>query len=187
MDNLYCTGAENSLSECRFDGWGSNDCTEAEAAGVVCESGLVLETESPPVIKAPRMSIQVNIENRHRRILSWNAVSVCHKIRNADRYLNHFRTYQSKLYCENPSKHSVMQPGGHSSTACHVFYFYGEIMSLWKATAWWFWENYFWFFWTKFSWSFRIFWGLGTYELFLAFAWIELSPCKNSHILKIQK
>jgi len=36
MDNLYCTGEEKDLSECRFDGWGSHDCTEAEGAGVIC-------------------------------------------------------------------------------------------------------------------------------------------------------
>ncbi|XP_075227026.1 lysyl oxidase-like 2 isoform X1 [Lycorma delicatula] len=37
MDNLYCTGKETRLSDCRFDGWGSSDCTPSESAGVICE------------------------------------------------------------------------------------------------------------------------------------------------------
>lgn len=36
MDNLFCTGKEKELSECRFDGWGQSDCDHSEAAGVVC-------------------------------------------------------------------------------------------------------------------------------------------------------
>ncbi|XP_022186790.1 lysyl oxidase homolog 3 [Nilaparvata lugens] len=37
MDNIYCTGSEKRLAECRFDGWGSSDCSPSEAAGVICE------------------------------------------------------------------------------------------------------------------------------------------------------
>lgn len=36
MDNLFCTGNEKELSECRFDGWGQSDCDHSEAAGVIC-------------------------------------------------------------------------------------------------------------------------------------------------------
>lgn len=37
MDNVFCDGNEDDLIHCRFDGWGNNDCTSAEAAGVICE------------------------------------------------------------------------------------------------------------------------------------------------------
>lgn len=46
MDNLYCVGGENNLTDCRFDGWGINDCEESEAAGVVCKPGPVSRLHS---------------------------------------------------------------------------------------------------------------------------------------------
>nr|CAI5867456.1 unnamed protein product [Callosobruchus analis] len=36
MDNIYCDGAEEEISTCRFDGWGQSDCNSEEAAGVIC-------------------------------------------------------------------------------------------------------------------------------------------------------
>jgi lysyl oxidase-like protein 2/3/4 len=36
MDNLFCTGREEEISQCRFDGWGQSDCDDTEAAGVIC-------------------------------------------------------------------------------------------------------------------------------------------------------
>ena len=37
MDEVNCTGKENFLSSCKFDGWGNNDCSHYEDAGVICE------------------------------------------------------------------------------------------------------------------------------------------------------
>ena len=80
MDNMYCSGGEKNLTDCRFDGWGMNDCHESEAAGVICRTGPGLRyvaaesttttttTAAPPleVVKkpqgdmVPRLRIKVN-------------------------------------------------------------------------------------------------------------------------------
>ena len=44
MDNLECTGHENSLSECEFNGWGEEDCGHHEDASVICEPGEEFRT-----------------------------------------------------------------------------------------------------------------------------------------------
>lgn len=36
MDELHCVGTENTLANCSFGGWGFNDCSHWEDAGVVC-------------------------------------------------------------------------------------------------------------------------------------------------------
>ena len=36
MDGLQCTGSENSLDECYFNGWESHDCSHSEDVSVVC-------------------------------------------------------------------------------------------------------------------------------------------------------
>lgn len=38
MDNVYCSGEEQALALCLFDGWKLHDCTTNEAAGVVCKT-----------------------------------------------------------------------------------------------------------------------------------------------------
>lgn len=40
MDNIHCDGNETEVRNCRFDGWGKNDCLPNEAAGVVCKRSL---------------------------------------------------------------------------------------------------------------------------------------------------
>lgn len=45
MDNVNCTGYENNIDECRFNGWGIHDCSHGEDAGVQCPSGTpILKT-----------------------------------------------------------------------------------------------------------------------------------------------
>ncbi|XP_021378643.1 deleted in malignant brain tumors 1 protein-like [Mizuhopecten yessoensis] len=36
MDSLRCTGNETDIADCQFDGWGKNDCSHSEDAGVQC-------------------------------------------------------------------------------------------------------------------------------------------------------
>lgn len=41
MDDLVCEGTETSLVECKFKGWGLDDCSHDEDAGVKCETGMI--------------------------------------------------------------------------------------------------------------------------------------------------
>merc|ERR1712111_104128 len=48
MDNMYCYGGEDTLPECRFDGRGTHDCEQTEAAGVQCKANPPPTTPVPP-------------------------------------------------------------------------------------------------------------------------------------------
>lgn len=55
MDNMYCTGKEKELADCRFDGWGESDCEDSEAAGVICDVEKEEENNNVKVkVKAPK-------------------------------------------------------------------------------------------------------------------------------------
>lgn len=63
MDNLYCKGDESSLSDCRFDGWGSHDCAATEAAGVVCEQKIepeVAEMLAKQLVSRPKLKVSTH-------------------------------------------------------------------------------------------------------------------------------
>ena len=46
MDEVSCTGSEMYISSCSFNGWGTNDCSHSEDAGVVCSHPIVHRGES---------------------------------------------------------------------------------------------------------------------------------------------
>ena len=60
MDNLFCTGKEKELSDCRFDEWGASDCEATEAAGVTCtvekENQVENNEEVKVNLKAPKLN-----------------------------------------------------------------------------------------------------------------------------------
>jgi len=67
MDNLYCYGTEDRLDECRFDGWGKNDCERVEAAGVKCEQhppSTTTSTTTTAMPKLPMASVSKDMDVR---------------------------------------------------------------------------------------------------------------------------
>ena len=36
LDNVYCQGNEQNLTECGHDGWGNHYCNRSQVAGVEC-------------------------------------------------------------------------------------------------------------------------------------------------------
>lgn len=58
MDGVQCREGQNSLAECRHNGWGVHDCSHAEDAGVCCERREAAKPESIPVrLSCPQCNV----------------------------------------------------------------------------------------------------------------------------------
>lgn len=49
LDQLSCTGQEQSVLECRHNGWGLHDCSHSEDAGVRCKRKAPVKPDTLPV------------------------------------------------------------------------------------------------------------------------------------------
>ena len=43
LDNVYCTGREESLASCYHIGWGNENCGHIEDAGVECSGNFIIK------------------------------------------------------------------------------------------------------------------------------------------------
>ena len=73
MDNVYCSGEEQALADCQFDGWKLHDCTTNEAAGVLCKTRhnqtipvLTSSNSSGPDLKYNRIDGNTSGSNQTR-------------------------------------------------------------------------------------------------------------------------
>ena len=46
LDNVDCSGLEDSLAQCHSLGWNNHNCDPSEVVGVSCISGELLESEN---------------------------------------------------------------------------------------------------------------------------------------------
>lgn len=72
---MRCQGSEASVAQCRFSGWGINDCTHAEDLGVICSPERI--PGFPPVIleETPPSSGQQPSQQRQRNAAPANPPS----------------------------------------------------------------------------------------------------------------
>lgn len=53
MDDVFCEGNETEIANCRFGGWGNNDCEASEAAGIIC---VTSESKENKIINDVKLS-----------------------------------------------------------------------------------------------------------------------------------
>lgn len=63
MDDVFCEGNETEITNCRFGGWGNNDCEASEAAGVIC---VTAESNEGKHIDSSDKSTEKKKRRRHK-------------------------------------------------------------------------------------------------------------------------
>ncbi|KFV74395.1 Deleted in malignant brain tumors 1 protein, partial [Dryobates pubescens] len=58
LDDVNCSGAESSLSECPARPWGDHNCEHEEDAAVECSGATVSKQTPPPGLPAPLPSVR---------------------------------------------------------------------------------------------------------------------------------
>ncbi|NWH51409.1 DMBT1 protein, partial [Fregata magnificens] len=67
LDDVACTGAEESLVQCRARPWGQSNCRHTEDAGVVCSDANIMEEAQVRLVNGPnRCAGRVEVLHEHR-------------------------------------------------------------------------------------------------------------------------
>lgn len=65
MDDVICEGDEQSLTQCRFPGWGISDCNPDEVAGVICHNNEIMDLTKKDIRKPIQDSMK-SVKNKFR-------------------------------------------------------------------------------------------------------------------------
>lgn len=65
MDDVFCEGNETEIANCRFGGWGDNDCEASEAAGVICVTAAAAASKESKSIDRAKLSEKMK-RRKHR-------------------------------------------------------------------------------------------------------------------------
>ncbi|XP_061168027.1 uncharacterized protein LOC133176972 [Saccostrea echinata] len=77
LDDVKCQGTEKSISQCRHNGWGINNCEHSEDVGVICDAPST--TLSPTTIDQSSDKIKIRLVNNLSGVKSLGTIEINHK------------------------------------------------------------------------------------------------------------